>query len=75
MSSSMFRGQPALLTLPPAVRQLGNGEHEEENMSTYNVPVQLKLSSDNFIKKKGTALGVLGNGMEVYKVSKVGIKL
>lgn len=68
----MFRGQAALLTLPPAVRQLGNGEHEEENMSTYNVPVQLKLSSDNFTKKKGTALGVLGNGMEVYKVSKTG---
>jgi hypothetical protein len=47
-----------------------NGEHEEENMSTYNVPVQLRLS-DNLTKKKGTAFGVLGNGMDVYKVSKV----
>lgn len=72
MSSSMFRGQPALLTLPPAMQKNRNGEHEEENMSTYNVPVQLRLS-DNLTKKKGTAFGVLGNGMDVYKVSKVRI--
>ena len=66
MASSVLIGQTALCALPPAPAH-GN---EEETISTYILPVQLKISS-NIAKKRGTGSGVLGNGMDVYKVSKV----
>ena len=71
MSSSIYRGQPALYSLPPAPPKM-QGEHVEENISTFNLPVQLKLV-ENYGKKKGAASSVLGYGMDVYKVSKVSL--
>lgn len=67
MASSVLIGQAALCALPPAPI---HGSENEETISTYELPVQLKISQ-NQAKKKGTGSGVLGNGMDVYKVSKV----
>jgi hypothetical protein len=68
MASSVLRGQRSLCNLQP-VPQIGS---VEESISTYSLPVQLKRAERNS-KKKGTASGLLGNGMDVYKVSKVGL--
>lgn len=68
MASSVLRGQTALCTLQP----VPHSESVEESMSTYSLPVQLKIAESNG-RKKGTASGFLGNGMDVYKVSKVGL--
>ncbi len=67
MASSVLTGQGALCVLPPAPSQ--DREHDQ-TMATYELPVQLKITQ-NQAKKKGTSSGVLGNGMDVYKVSKV----
>jgi len=67
MASSVLRGQTALCTLQP----VPHSESVEESMSTYSLPVQLKIAESNG-RKKGTASGFLGNGMDVYKVSKAG---
>jgi hypothetical protein len=67
MASSVLTGQAALCGLPPA--PIHDAERAE-TISTYTLPVQLKISQ-NQAKKKGTGSGILGNGMDVYKVSKV----
>lgn len=67
MASSVLVGQTALCALPPVPLE---ERSLEESISTYDLPVQLKISQ-NQAKKKGTAAGVLGNGMNVFKVSKV----
>ena len=66
MASSVLRGQTALCKLPPAPYI---GESTEETITTYSLPIQLKIG--NNVKRKGTASGVLGSGMDVFKVSKV----
>jgi hypothetical protein len=66
MASSVLRGQTALCKLPPAPHI---GESTEETITTYSLPIQLKIG--NNVKRKGTASGVLGSGMDVFKVSKV----
>jgi hypothetical protein len=50
-----------------------NNAGEIESLETFFVPVQLKIveGPDGNNSKKGTKSGVLGNGMDVYKVSKV----
>jgi hypothetical protein len=68
MASSVLRGQTALCKLPPAPHI---GESTEETITTYSLPVQLKIG--NNVKRKGTASGVLGSGMDVFKVSKVSL--
>jgi len=71
MASSVLVGQTALCALPPAPVK-SRGQQLEETMATYTLPVQLKIAESQK-RKKGTAAGVLGNGMDVYKVSKVRI--
>lgn len=68
MASSVLRGQTALCKLPSAPHI---SESEEETITTYSLPVQLKIG--NNVQRKGTASGVLGSGMDVFKVSKVSL--
>ncbi len=58
-------GQTALLSLP------ARGQ-AEQTLESFSIPVQLKIGQTNG-KKKGTAGGVLGNGMDVIKVAEVSV--
>ena len=74
MASSFLSGQSALCSLP-LVRHEKPGENDK--LEAFSVPVQLKILEDynGNNSKKGTKSGVLGNGMDVYKVSKASIAL
>ena len=61
MVASALGGQTALLALPTRTT---------ETLDTFPLPVQLKIANTSG-KKKGTAGGVLGNGMDVIKVAAV----
>jgi hypothetical protein len=63
MTTGALSGQTALIPLP-AKKKSGY------TLDTYPLPVQLKISHTSG-KKKGTAGGVLGNGMDVIKVAEV----
>ena len=63
MASSTLSGQCALLALPVRGRA-------EQTPDSFPIPVQLKIGYTNG-KKKGTASGVLGNGMDVIKIAEV----
>ena len=76
MASSVLSGQNALCSLP-----IWKGDDDDtreiELLETFSVPVQLKMveGADSNNSKKGTKSGVLGNGMDVYKVSKVRLQV
>lgn len=67
MATSALQGQSALFTLPPA--PIVGQEDYEETITSYHLPVQLEL------KEKTSEKSPLGNGMSVYKVSKVSLHL
>jgi hypothetical protein len=63
MVSGALSGQTALMALP-------SKSHSGQTLDSFPLPVQLKIA-ETAGKKKGTANGVLGNGMDVIKVSEV----
>ena len=63
MVASALGGQTALLALPT---------RSSEKLETFPLPVQLKIAQTSG-RRKGTSGGVLGNGMDVIKVSAVSV--
>lgn len=61
MVASALGGQTALLALPTKSTQ---------TLESFPLPIQLKIAQTGG-KKRGTAGGVLGNGMDVIKVAVV----
>jgi len=71
MASSALGGQTALCTLPPAPYANKASWSKGESIDTFSPPVQLQIG-ENVTGKRGTSAGVLGNGLDVYKVAKTG---
>ncbi len=72
MATSIMIGQKALFGLPPLPPDAGDiaSASIEENIFTYALPIQLKII-DKDSRKKGKVSKAFGNGLDVYKVSKV----
>ncbi len=72
MATSIMIGQKALYGLPPLPMADGDvaSASIEENIFTYELPIQLRII-DKESRKRSKVSKAFGNGLDVYKVSKV----